>query len=262
MKAAILILSVFLVAGMIPFGLASLPQVLLPSGVVLAVPAGTKLHLGDKWVYPQTVDMLITKWNESSWINYTVSGIGTQQIDYGSEPVAVYIDGSHHGKGDGWTYTSTTATVSSALSAVSLCYDLTVPVVPSSYVPTLPQTGSAQTVHFIVTMQDKPVEGCQIRVYDNATNEYVLNVITGASGKVDVQLAAGVYSYEAEYKGKHGKDSWLHIEEETIRITFGQFTTTGTGTVERSRVIQYAVGGVVIVIAVFALFTVKKKMVG
>lgn len=241
----------------------NLPQVNLPGGITLRVPAGMKLHLGDKWIYPQTVAITVTKWNVSSWINYTVAGSGIQQVYYGSEPTVVYIDGSEHVEGDGWSYGSSTATVTSAGLDVCLYYaSYTPPVPPSTYVPNLPQTGSSQTVHFVVTMQDEPLEGCQVRIYENATNEYVMGFITGSTGKADVHLASGIYQYEAMFKDKRAVGSWLHVEEETVRIVFSPFSSTGTGTVERSKVFQFAVAGIVIVAAVFVLFTVKKKLVG
>ena len=259
MKTAVfLVLSFLLLAGMIPLSLASLPQVTLPSGVTLAVQAGTKLHLGDKWVYPQTYAIRITDWLEDNWINYTVAGAGSQQIYYGAEPIATYIDGTHHGNGDGWTYVSGTTTVTTAASFVALSFASTVPIVPQ-----LPQTATGQTVHFIVTLNFQPVEGCTIKLYDNATNEYLVTAITREKGTVDVFLASGTYHYEAEYKDKRVMGDWLHVEEETIRIVFSPSGTGGQVTIEpKIRVIQIAIAALIVVGAVFALFAVRKRVMG
>ena len=260
MRLALLVFFFLVVAGATPCVLATLPQVKVPSGVSLAVPADTKLHLGDKWIYPQTVSLTLTVWNVSGWVNYTVPGAGFQEVYYGSEPVAVYIDGSHHGEGDGWTYSSEIVTVSVALASVALQY-ASAEVVP--VVPVLPQTATnPQTVHFEASLDGVGVSGCEIRLYENATNEYVQTLITGANGKAEANLKVGIYAYEAVYLGKRAEGNWMHIEEETVRIVFTEASPVGTGSVETAPVLMYAVGGIIIVAGVLVLFLVKKRLVG
>ncbi len=263
MKSVALLTISFLLLGVIPFASASLPQVKLPSGFTLSVPAGVKAHLGDKWVYPQTVSMTITQWNVSNWINYTVPGAGVQQVYYGTQPTAVYIDGSHHAVGDGWTYVADIATVTVAASAVCLYYaTLSGPGSPSPGPTIGPQIGSSQAVHFIVSMDNLAVQNCQVKLYLNATGEYLQSGMTDSAGTVDFSLHSGVYHYEALYRDKKVMGDWMHIEEDTIRIVFNGTGPSGISYLDKSRVPMYAAGAVIIVVAVFAVFAVKKKVVG
>ncbi len=60
----------------------------------------------------------VTSWFVSYWLNYTVSEISSQQqIDHGSKPVLVYIDGFLAPEGSGWSYSGTTVTIFPTVSA-------------------------------------------------------------------------------------------------------------------------------------------------
>lgn len=83
--------------------------------------SNTRWHFNDTWV-TSTTDLTITVFHSSGWFNYTVSGAGTQEINNGTEPTSVLIDGIDKTKGDGWTYSGGTVTVTSASSNASLLW--------------------------------------------------------------------------------------------------------------------------------------------
>ena len=67
-----------------------------------------------------TIDLSVTVFCSGNWTNYTISGVGTQDIYNGSKPNAVYLDGILRVENNGWTYSSGITTVTNALSTVAL----------------------------------------------------------------------------------------------------------------------------------------------
>jgi hypothetical protein len=58
--------------------------------------------------------------NETSWLNYTITGTGTQSLAYFGRTSTVYIDGALKQQGDGWNSTGLGLTVTGATSQVSI----------------------------------------------------------------------------------------------------------------------------------------------
>ncbi len=66
------------------------------------------------------IDMTVTVFCSGNWTNYTVSGLGTQQIYNGSKPNRVFLDGILTSEYSGWIYAGGTITVTVATSSVCL----------------------------------------------------------------------------------------------------------------------------------------------
>jgi hypothetical protein len=255
-KLFLLLFPLFLLSAL-PF--ASAFDVNFPDKTV-AIPNGMKVHLGDVWLESIGTIMYVTKYFVDDWLNYTVDSSGTQEIYYTSEPIAAYVDGSHHAKGDGWTYTSNVITVTVATSQVSLNF-ATATTIEN---PSIPQTAWPQNVHFKATLNAKPVEGCQIRVYTKTYNEYRMTLMTNAKGEALGTLEPGEYHWTAEYKQLKQSGDFIHIEEETIPIDFSeQITPLGDWTSQGANLPntwKLAIAAIVIIIAVALLIMFKERM--
>ena len=228
----------------------------LPPNKTLAIPDGTKLHLGNTYIQSVGTPVHITKWFSSNWVNYTVDGAGTQTVYNGTDPSCAYIDGINKTVGDGWTTASGVVTVTAALSTVEIEW-----AAPSTLVipPNPPQTSSNQLVLFKVTLNSKPVEGCQIRISTTTYQEYVGTYMTDQQGEATAYLAVGTYDYHVTYQQKAVSGTFQHIEEETITLDLGTGQVTQTPALDRTQILRIGVGLLVIVGGVFAIFTVTKK---
>jgi len=87
------------------------------------------INIGGTWLN-STCDMTLTAFNPENWINYTVSGAGTQQIYNGSKPAQVWINGVNMTENTGWTYSAGIVTVGLATSTVSIGFASSLPVAP------------------------------------------------------------------------------------------------------------------------------------
>jgi hypothetical protein len=76
-------------------------------------------HFGTIWI-TSTKDVTISAWFSVGWLNYTVGSLGTQQVNNGSKPTSVTLDGAKKGEGDGWSYSGGTVTVIGASASASL----------------------------------------------------------------------------------------------------------------------------------------------
>lgn len=69
-----------------------------------------------------TTDLTITALNVGDWFNCTVSGAGTQTVDFPAIPTAIYLNGVEKNYGDGWTRSGDTVTITGATSTISISY--------------------------------------------------------------------------------------------------------------------------------------------
>ena len=90
--------------------------------VTIDIADGMTYHFGNAWFSTSGASAHITKWFVDNWLNYTVDNVGTQEIYNGSQPHMVVIDGVNRTVGDGWTYGSGIATVSSAQISANVYY--------------------------------------------------------------------------------------------------------------------------------------------
>lgn len=77
-------------------------------------------HFNNSWI-TTTIDMTINAFFINGWFNYSIGGVGTQEVRYG-EPTKVYLDDVAKDSGDGWTYGSNVATVTDATTTAYLFY--------------------------------------------------------------------------------------------------------------------------------------------
>lgn len=85
--------------------------------------------------------------------------------------------------------------------------------------------GSGSTeIRFKVLLDEKPVDGCEIQLFETPHNIYELTVYTGADGWASVFIRFGEYTYIARYGEYEFAGDILHIqyEEVTIRLDQGQ----------------------------------------
>jgi hypothetical protein len=77
-------------------------------------------------LFTSGANMTVTKWFESSWLNYTVTGAGTQKLYpsplQGSKPSTVVLDGVAKTENDGWTFSTGVVTVTGATANASLSW--------------------------------------------------------------------------------------------------------------------------------------------
>ena len=98
---------------------------------------GSIVIAGSTW-FVSTVDLTLTAYFESNWLNYTVSSVGTQWISNGTAPYSVYLDGVSKGEGSGWTLSGTTIVVSAAGSSASILWGRTGGNPPPTLPPYIP----------------------------------------------------------------------------------------------------------------------------
>jgi hypothetical protein len=252
-KRTVLFVTLFSCLSLAPLAEA-LPSVVFPPDKTVSVPEGLKVHFGDVWILSTGTAIHVTEWFVSNWLNYTVDGSGTQQIYYSAQPEAVYIDGSHYGINNGWTYSSNIITVSTAASFVSIDWASS----PSPTEPNPPQTGL--TTFWVVFMTydaaREKLPGVEIRVYTTVYQDYVGTYITDERGRADVFLAPASYDWTADYRGDKLTGSFLHVQSETVHIYFG----TGETSVEGSGVWRIALILVVVAIGVVAILLIRGRM--
>lgn len=109
----------------------------------------------DLRVFAQNCNVTITAYNEiqnrtgyadvnvTSWLNYTVTGTGTQSLDYSTGmggTSTVYIDDTLRQQGDGWNWTDLGLTVTGAAQKVSIHSEVT-DYFPPRNAPNAPWTG-------------------------------------------------------------------------------------------------------------------------
>jgi len=156
----------FFLAYAFMFPSVSCSTVQVPSGTLLCVPSGVKLHLGSNYVSSTSTPMRISAWQSNNWVNYTVDNAGTQEIFNSTisptiKPTTVIIDGSVQAEGAGWTYVGGVTTVSMALGSVAIHY--AVPVVTGS-----PAIGSSGYVPPVVPTQPVNASQASVRIVAGA----------------------------------------------------------------------------------------------
>lgn len=95
-------------------------------------------------------NMTVTKWFQSTWLNYTVTGAGTQKIYpsplQGAKPSVVYIDGVQKSENNGWTFTGSTVIISAATQNASLSWGSDTPPTYGTVTVSTTQGGQIATL--------------------------------------------------------------------------------------------------------------------
>jgi len=154
----------------------------------------TRWYFNDTWV-SSTLDMTINAFYSNGWFNYSVSGIGTQQIHNGSKPSNVYFDGVESGEGDKWSYSGGTVTVVTTGTNVSLLWGGS----PPSY-GEYSVSGSSTSLVYGENFSLQFYEG-QSLGFQSGRKTVVLDMTTGNltsnSSSVYVYDGGGLFGFEA-----------------------------------------------------------------
>lgn len=82
---------------------------------------GNGWRFDNYWFSTSSANATISSWYQNNWLNYTVTGAGTQQTYYtGSKPSNVYLNGVLKSENDGWSYFAGTTTITGATANASL----------------------------------------------------------------------------------------------------------------------------------------------
>ncbi len=181
---------------------------------------GNTEYFGDEWFSTSGTYALITSWWEDSWLNYSTGGSGTQQIYNGSKPLTVYIDGIHQPETNGWTYSSSTVTVTTATYSVAMYWGTTVDVDDVDDGGGGGGGGSGLNVTFIATGNLKPAQNVKISVHEAVYGDYVGTIWTNKQGSASMDLKAGRYNYTAEWQGRKLSGTIFHVESQVIHLSF------------------------------------------
>ena len=181
-----------------------------------------KIHLGSQWV-ASTRDLTLSAWQESNWINYTVSGYGTEQIFNGSKPVHAWIDGQDCEEGNKWTYASSIATITEATSTVSLYYDVI--DTTSREDQGVPSVTYPSVNFYVLDAEGRPVGNCLISMYTRL-GDFVGSFVSQEDGYcMPRQIEEGDYSYRAGYKKYR---SVSHYVEAQLMKAFQEMNSRAT----------------------------------
>ena len=128
-----------------------------------------------------TTDIVITVFHNGNWLNYTVSGAGTQEIYNGTEPNSVYVDGSEGTEGVDWTCTEGRVSVLTATSSAQLTWISSGDSAPVVGSPSASTTVEASTCTISSTLTDDVglVSGI---LSTNRTSAWVNNTAKTLSG--------------------------------------------------------------------------------
>lgn len=172
-------------------------------------------HFGDEYFSTTSSYATITAWFVDNWVNYTVSGAGTQTIYNGSKPLYVLIDGTQSTETNGWTYAGGVVTVTSATYAVCMSFD-SVSVSPAVDTGTGGTGGSYQLI-WIILLNGNMVDGADIKLIDAAYGWYVAELST-VDGQASQDLPSGTYNYTVTWKEFEVKGTLIHDCDETVSV--------------------------------------------
>lgn len=213
------------------------------------------VEIGSANIY-STVDITLQAFFEDNWFNYTVSSLGTQQIQNGTKPIHVYINDADKAEGNGWSTLLSVVIISAAGPGDSVAVYWN--VVESPYrTDQGPHSITYPLLNFHVQDGNNPLQYCVVRVYGEDEGEFIGSWISGQDGYcTQREIPEGKYTYKAEYQMSPVQGNWTHSKDETVQIVFGSPGST-PGLSFRESILKIVIALGVIIAAVFALVKVK-----